>query len=167
MLRAKIVVCGQCPLPIPGMFNLCQLHPARECLAVNCWVSLNTQRAASGEGFFRQTKQKSARIVVPMQRNFVTYDGKSTDASSCDEFLEMPCCLWVYEGIPCNCHSEGGSADRRIFSRRETLPHQRYLVSLRAKILRRASALLRMTTRGGRHAKNNLPLTSPRGMGFA
>ncbi len=68
------------------------------------------------------------------------------------------CCLWVYEGVPCNCHSEGGSADRRIFSRRETLIHQRYLVVLRAKILRRASALLRMTARGGRPVNNRSPL---------
>ncbi|MBE6558752.1 MAG: hypothetical protein E7661_07080 [Ruminococcaceae bacterium] len=36
------------------------------------------------------SKQKSARIVVPMRKNFVTYDGKSTVISACDEFLEMP-----------------------------------------------------------------------------
>jgi len=53
-------------------------------------ASLNTQRAARCEGFFRQTKQKSARIVDPMRKNFVTYDGKSTVISACDEFLEMP-----------------------------------------------------------------------------
>lgn len=52
-------------------------------------VSLNTQRAANGEVFFRQTK-KFLRIVVPMRRNFVTYEGKSTVVSLCDEFLEMP-----------------------------------------------------------------------------
>jgi len=48
--------------------------------------------SACGEmrGIFRQTKQKSARIVDPMRKNFVTYDGKSTVISSCDEFLEMP-----------------------------------------------------------------------------
>ncbi len=51
---------------------------------------MGIQRAANGEGFFRQTKQKSARIVVPMRRNFVTHDGKSTVVSLCDEFLEMP-----------------------------------------------------------------------------
>jgi len=53
-------------------------------------ASLNTQRAERCEGFFRQTKQKSARIVDPMRKNFVTYDGKSTVISACDEFLEMP-----------------------------------------------------------------------------
>jgi len=26
----------------------------------------------------------------PMRKNFVTYDGKSTVISPCDEFLEMP-----------------------------------------------------------------------------
>ena len=47
-------------------------------------------RAEAGEKIFRQTKQKSARVVAPTRRNFVTYDGKGSAMISCDEFLEMP-----------------------------------------------------------------------------
>ena len=38
--------------------------------------------------FFRQSKQKFARIVDPMRRVFVTNDGKSAANSSDVEFLE-------------------------------------------------------------------------------
>ena len=40
---------------------------------------------------FRQSKQKSARIVHPIRRIFVTNDGKDSADSPCDEFLEPPC----------------------------------------------------------------------------
>ena len=53
-------------------------------------ASLKTQRAASGEKIFRQSKQKTARIVDPMRRFFVTNDGKDSVDSLCGEFLEMP-----------------------------------------------------------------------------
>ena len=53
-------------------------------------ASLITQRAASGEKIFRQSKQKTARIVDPMRRFFVTNDGKDSVDSLCGEFLEMP-----------------------------------------------------------------------------
>ena len=56
----------------------------------NCRASLITQRAASGEKIFRQSKQKIARIVDPMRRFFVTNDGKDSVDSLCGEFLEMP-----------------------------------------------------------------------------
>ena len=39
--------------------------------------------------FFRQSKQNFARIVDPMRRIFVTYDGKSTTDSSAVELLEV------------------------------------------------------------------------------
>ena len=51
---------------------------------------LKTHRAASGEKIFRQSKQKSARIVDPMRRIFVTNDGKDPVDSLCEGFLEMP-----------------------------------------------------------------------------
>ena len=57
---------------------------------VKCRASLITQRAASGEKIFRQSKQKSARIVDPIRRIFVTNDGKDSADSLCGEFLEMP-----------------------------------------------------------------------------
>ena len=53
-------------------------------------VPLNIQRAVSGEQIFRQSKQKSARIVDPIRRIFVTNDGKDAADSPCDEFLEVP-----------------------------------------------------------------------------
>ena len=53
-------------------------------------ASLNIQRAVSGEKIFRQSKQKSARIVHPIRRIFVTNDGKDAADSPCDEFLEPP-----------------------------------------------------------------------------
>ena len=53
-------------------------------------VPLNIQCAVSGEQIFRQSKQKSARIVDPIRRVFVTNDGKDAADSPCDEFLEVP-----------------------------------------------------------------------------
>ena len=50
---------------------------------------LKNSREASGEGFFRRSKQKFARIVDPMRRIFVTNDGKSTADSSAVDFLEV------------------------------------------------------------------------------
>ena len=41
-------------------------------------VTSKDSREASGEGFFRQSKQKFAHIVDPIRRIFVTNDGKST-----------------------------------------------------------------------------------------
>ena len=52
-------------------------------------VTSKNSREASGEGFFRQSKQKFARIVDPIRRIFVTNDGKSTANSSAVEFLEV------------------------------------------------------------------------------
>ena len=52
--------------------------------------SLNIQRAESGEKIFRQTQQKSARVVDPTRRNFVKYHEKDSANSLCDEFLEIP-----------------------------------------------------------------------------
>ena len=43
-------------------------------------------RAASGEKIFRQSKQKSARIVDPIRRIFVTNDGKDSADSLCEGF---------------------------------------------------------------------------------
>ena len=43
-----------------------------------------------GEIIFCQSKQKSARIVDPIRRIFVTNDGKDSADSLCGEFLEMP-----------------------------------------------------------------------------
>ena len=51
---------------------------------------LNIRRAESGEKIFRQSKQKSARVVPPTRRNFVTNDGKDSTDSQCDDFLEVP-----------------------------------------------------------------------------
>ena len=53
-------------------------------------ASLITQRAASGEKIFRQSKQKSAHIVDPIRRIFVTNDGKDSVDSLCEGFLEVP-----------------------------------------------------------------------------
>ena len=55
---------------------------------------LKTHRAASGEKIFRQSKQKSARIVDPMRRIFVTISerssgGKDSADSLCEGFLEV------------------------------------------------------------------------------
>ena len=52
-------------------------------------VTSKNSREASGEEFFRQSKQKFARIVDPMRRIFVTNDGKSTADSSDAPFLEV------------------------------------------------------------------------------
>ena len=46
-----------------------------------------THRAGSGENIFRQSKQKSARIVDPMRRIFVTNDGKDSADSPCEGFF--------------------------------------------------------------------------------
>jgi len=51
---------------------------------------LNIQRASSDEKIFRQSKQKTARIVDPIRRFFVTNDGKDSADSMCNEFLEAP-----------------------------------------------------------------------------
>ena len=53
-------------------------------------ASLNIRRAEACEKIFRQSKQKSARIVDPIRRIFVTNDGKDSVKISCDEFLEVP-----------------------------------------------------------------------------
>ena len=62
---------------------------------INCRAPLKTHRAASGEKIFRQSKQKSARIVDPMRRIFVTISerssgGKDSADSLCEGFLEVP-----------------------------------------------------------------------------
>ena len=44
----------------------------------------------SGEKIFRQSKQKFARRVHPLRRNFVTNDGKDSVDSLREEFLEVP-----------------------------------------------------------------------------
>ena len=46
-----------------------------------------THRAGSGEKIFRQSKQKTARIVDPMRRFFVTNDGKDSADSPCEGFF--------------------------------------------------------------------------------
>ena len=51
---------------------------------------LNIQCAVSLEQIFRQSKQKSERIVDPIRMVFVTNDGKDAADSPCDEFLEVP-----------------------------------------------------------------------------
>ena len=56
-----------------------------------CRASLKTHRAESCEKVFRQSKQKSARIVDPMRRIFVTNDGKDSADSPCEGFLEVAC----------------------------------------------------------------------------
>ena len=58
-------------------------------------ASLNIRRAEACEKIFRQSKQKSARIVDPIRRIFVTISerssgGKDSVKISCDEFLEVP-----------------------------------------------------------------------------
>ena len=50
---------------------------------------LITHRAASDEKIFRQSKQKTARIVDPIRRFFVTNDGKDSVDSLCEGFLEV------------------------------------------------------------------------------
>ena len=55
------------------------------------WGPLNIQRAECGEKIFRQTQQKSARVVDPTRRFFVKYDGKDSVDTLYDEFLEVPC----------------------------------------------------------------------------
>ena len=57
---------------------------------INFRAPLKTHRAASSEKIFHQSKQKSARIVEPMRRIFVTNDGKDSVDSLCEGFLEMP-----------------------------------------------------------------------------
>ena len=62
---------------------------------LNFWASLNIRRAEACEKIFRQSKQKSARIVDPIRRIFVTISerssgGKDSVKISCDEFLEVP-----------------------------------------------------------------------------
>ena len=59
-------------------------------MAIVYRVSLNIRRAEACEKIFRQSKQKSARIVDPIRRIFVTNDGKDSVKISCDEFLEVP-----------------------------------------------------------------------------
>ena len=58
-----------------------------------------------------------------MRKNFVTYDGKSTVISACDEFLDMPYCLppavglWLGVGHPVPRTSrEGRYNDKLLFS---------------------------------------------------
>jgi hypothetical protein len=51
---------------------------------------LNIQRTEGGEKIFRQTQQKSARVVNPTRRFFVKYDGKDSVDTLYDEFLEVP-----------------------------------------------------------------------------
>ena len=53
-------------------------------------ASLNIRRAEACEKIFRQSKQKSARIVDPIRRIFVKNDGKDSVKILCDEFLEVP-----------------------------------------------------------------------------
>ena len=62
---------------------------------LNFWASLHIRRAEACEKIFRQSKQKSARIVDPIRRIFVTISerssgGKDSVKISCDEFLEVP-----------------------------------------------------------------------------
>ena len=72
----------------------------RACSFVNILrASLNIRRAEACEKIFRQSKQKSARIVDPIRRIFVTNDGKDSVKISCDEFLEVPL------NIPRKCRS--------------------------------------------------------------
>jgi hypothetical protein len=54
---------------------------------------LNIQRTEGGEKIFRQTQQKSARVVDPTRRFFVKYDGKDSVDTLYDEFLEIPIIL--------------------------------------------------------------------------
>ena len=48
------------------------------------------RRETERVGFFRQTKQKSARVVAPTRRSFVQYDGTKHRDSVHDEYLEVP-----------------------------------------------------------------------------
>ena len=63
----------------------------QECNVVKIFLRfrapLKTHRAGSGENIFRQSKQKSARIVDPMRRIFVTNDGKDSADSPCEGFF--------------------------------------------------------------------------------
>ena len=60
---------------------------------LNYWQPLKTRARRAARDFYRQSKQKYARIVDPMRRIFVTNDGKSTADSSDVEFLEVAYCL--------------------------------------------------------------------------
>ena len=95
---------------------------------IDCRASLITQRAASGENIFRQSKQKTARIVDPMRRFFVTISerssgGKDSVDSLCGEFLEMPCIQRFYSaslgfhlfGAICEYISSKGLTKRDFF----------------------------------------------------
>ena len=69
-------------------------------MAIVYRVSLNIRRAEACEKIFRQSKQKSARIVDPIRRIFVTISerssgGKDSVKISCDEFLEVPICTSI------------------------------------------------------------------------
>ena len=70
---------------------------ARDISSLNYRASLNIRRAEACEKIFRQSKQKSARIVDPIRRIFVTNDGKDSVKISCDEFLEVPYPLPSYK----------------------------------------------------------------------
>ena len=74
----------------PKIFGRITKGETRRPLPFDFRASLITQRAASGEKIFRQSKQKTARIVDPMRRFFVTNDGKDSVDSLCGDFLEMP-----------------------------------------------------------------------------
>ncbi|MBR6782824.1 MAG: hypothetical protein IKM33_06500, partial [Clostridia bacterium] len=90
----KVTNCRNLPLDwllrSKRLHPFCILHFAFSNSPINPRAPLITHRAASDEKFFRQSKQKAARIVDPIRRIFVTNDGKDSVDSLCEGFLEVP-----------------------------------------------------------------------------